>query len=321
MAAVAAFRRRPGGAGNVRPGRDDGPGSTRRLLAGGSSRDNAGVEPVPGTPGPAATGGPGQSFVPDPPRGRVFTAARAVRGTDVTPAGRLRFDALARYLQDAAEDDLADAGWDEPYSWLLRRCEVAVREYPVGGQQVAVRTFCSASGPRWAERTTTLAGPSGDLVQAKAIWVAITRADGRPCPLGSAFHRLYGPSTGGRQVSARLSHPGPPRAQDGQPWPLRAADIDPAGHVNNSVHWAAVEDVLAGLAGAPAAAELEYHRQILPGQQPLLVTSHNSDHVGAWLLDGAHRLASARLTLAASASSPARLSPRARPGDPPRLIP
>ena len=70
------------------------------------------------------------------------------------------------------------------------------------------RTFCSATGPRWAERTTTLSGPSGDLVQARAIWVAITRADGHPCPLGPVFHRLYGPSAGGRQVSARLSHPG-----------------------------------------------------------------------------------------------------------------
>jgi acyl-ACP thioesterase len=228
----------------------------------------------------------------------VFTTAQAVRGTDVTPAGRLRFDALARYLQDAAEDDLADAGWDEPYGWLLRRCEVAVREYPAGGQQVEVRTFCSASGPRWAERTTTLSGPAGDLVQARAVWVAITRADGRPCPLGPAFHRLYGPSTGGRQVSARLSHPGPPHGKAGQRWPLRAADIDPAGHVNNSIHWAAVEDVLAGLAAAPRAAELEHHRPILPGQQPCLVASHERYEVGVWLLDDAHRLASARLIIA-----------------------
>jgi acyl-ACP thioesterase len=253
------------------------------------------MESVPGTPGPVATGGPEQPFVPDPPHGRVFTTARAVRGTDVTPAGRVRFDALARYLQDAAEDDLSDAGWDEPYGWLLRRCAVAVREYPARGR-VEVRTFCSASGPRWAERTTTLSGPSGDLVQARAVWVAVTRADGRPCPLGPAFHRLYGPSTGGRQVSARLSHPGPPPGETGQPWPLRAADIDPAGHVNNSIHWAAVEDVLGGLAAVPAAAELEYHRPILPGQQPRLVTSREGDQIGVWLLDGTHRLASARLT-------------------------
>jgi hypothetical protein len=115
--------------------------------------------------------------------------------------------------------------------------------------------------------------------------------------VGPGFHRLYGASTGGRLVSARLSHPGPPQAQARQ-WPLRAADIDPAGHVNNSVHWAAVEDVLAGLTAAPAAAELEYHRPILPSQQPGLVTSHERDRVGVWLLDGAHRLASARLIFA-----------------------
>ena len=226
----------------------------------------------------------------------MFTTARVVRSTDVTPAGRLRLDALARYLQDAAEDDLADTGWAEPHGWLLRRCEVAVRDYPGRGQQVGLRTFCSATGPRWAERTTTLSGPSGaDLVQARAIWVAVTREDGRPCPLGAAFHRVYGPSTEGRQVSARLSHPGPPRAQTGQAWPLRATDIDPAGHVNNSIHWAAVEDVLGGLAGAPASAELEYHRPMLHGQQPRVVVSTAHDQVGVWLLDGGHRLASARL--------------------------
>jgi len=34
----------------------------------------------------------------------------------VTPAGRLRFDALARYLQDAAEDDLSDGRCGPPTS-------------------------------------------------------------------------------------------------------------------------------------------------------------------------------------------------------------
>ena len=116
--------------------------------------------------------------------------------------------------------------------------------------------------------------------------MAITRDDGRPCPLGAVFHRVYGPSAAGRQVSARLSLPAPPHTQAGTPWPLRATDIDLAGHVNNSVHWAAVEDVLAGLADAPLAAELEYHRPILPGQQPSLVTTRAGADINIWLLDG-----------------------------------
>jgi acyl-ACP thioesterase len=237
------------------------------------------------------------AFSGDPAQGRVFAASRVVRSVDVTPAGRLRFDALARYLQQAAEDDLADANWAERYTWLVRRTAVAVRGYPAHHDRVRLRTFCSATGPRWAERTTTLAGPAGDMVQARAVWVAIDPADGRPVPLGDAFNRIYRPSTGGRQVSARLSHPGPPADAPGGPWPLRASDFDTAGHVNNSIHWAAVEDVLAGLDWLPRLAELEYHRPVLPGQDPRLLAEHRAGRLSVWLCGDQQRLASAVLRL------------------------
>jgi acyl-ACP thioesterase len=236
-----------------------------------------------------------RAFLPDPGAGRVYVTARRVRSTDVTVSGRLRFDAFARYLQEAAEDDVGDAGLREPDTWLLRRCAVTVRSYPQYGEEVRLRTFCSATGARWAERTTTVAGPGGDIVQARAIWVAVDSATGQPCPLGPQFHHLYGPATGGRPVSARLSHPAPDGAAPSRDWPLRASDFDPAGHVNNSVHWAVAEDVLAGLDWLPAVAELEYHRPILPGPPARLVTRDDGGQVLAWLLAGRRRLASATL--------------------------
>jgi acyl-ACP thioesterase len=234
----------------------------------------------------------------------VFAGARSVRSTDVTPSGHFRLDALARYLQDVAEDDVAETGWQAPYGWLLRRCSLVIRGYPRLGERLGLRTFCSATGPRWAERTTTVAGSGGDLIQATAIWVAADPATGRPCPLGEDFRRIYGPATQGRSVSARLSLPGPESvlpdpATGGRDWPLRASDFDPAGHVNNSVHWAAAEDALAGLGWRPAAAELEYHRPILPASRPRLLTAPGGPAGGAlhvWLLDGTERLASGRLT-------------------------
>jgi acyl-ACP thioesterase len=243
---------------------------------------------------PTVTGA-ASSFTADPAQGRLFRTKRVVRSVDVTPAGRLRFDALARYLQQAAEDDLADADWAEPYTWLVRRTSVAVHGYPAHRDRVQLRTFCSASGPRWAERTTTVAGPAGDLMQATSVWVAITAADGRPVPLGDTFHRIYGPSTGGRQVSARLSHPGPPAGAAGRPWPLRASDFDTAGHVNNSIHWATVEDVLAGLDWLPSAAQLEHHRPVLPGHDPQLLTERAGGQLSVWLCHDGERLASAVL--------------------------
>jgi acyl-ACP thioesterase len=261
----------------------------------------------------------------------VFAGSRTVRSTDVTPSARFRLDALARYLQDVAEDDVADTGWQAPYGWLLRRCSVAIRGYPRFGDRLRLRTFCSATGPRWAERTTTVAGSCGDLIQAVAVWVAADPATGRPCPLGEDFHRIYGEAAQGRSVSARLSLPGPESvlpdpgtAGGGRDWPLRACDFDTAGHVNNTVHWAAVEDAVARLGWLPAGAELEYHRPIGPACRPRLLTgpvagpedgpiggctggpagapaggraggvtgSGNGRGLHVWLLDGAQRLAS-----------------------------
>jgi len=230
---------------------------------------------------------------------RVFVSRRAVHGTDVGLDGRLRLDALARYLQAAAEGDLAGAGYASTYDWVVRRTAVHVGSYPRLGQRLEVRTFCSAIGPRWAERTTTLAAGDGDaeLVRAVAVWAAVDRDSGRPCELGPDFLRVYGPSAAGRTVSARLSHPRPPeRAGAAEPWPLRAADFDASGHVNNAVYWAAVEDVIAALGWVPAVAEVEYHRPALPGCKPRLLFSPAPGEAWAWLLTDGHRLASARMS-------------------------
>jgi acyl-ACP thioesterase len=272
------------------------PGSGSGRAAGSGRASGAGHASEPGEADASEL-----AFSPDPRGGRVFTAAaRIVRSTDVTPAGRLRLDALARYLQEAAEDDLAEAGWAESYGWLVRRVAIAVRRYPAHRERVTLRTLCSATGPRWAGRTTTLAGPGGDdLIQARAVWAAVTLADGRPAPLGEMFYRLYGAAAQGRSVSARLFHPGPPEPKHRQPgrnWPLRASDFDTAGHVNNAIHWAAVENILATLGWQPSAAEFEYHRPILPGHDPQLITSQARDHLSCWLLHGTQRLASARLS-------------------------
>jgi acyl-ACP thioesterase len=245
-----------------------------------------------------------QTFRPQPASGRVYTARRIVRSTDVVPSGRLRLDALARYLQTAAEDDLADSGLTEPVVWLVRRCELRIRALPVMGERLSVTTFCSGIGPRWAERTTTLSGPDGaPFVQASAVWAAVSAAAGRPVPLSAEFLTAYGESAGGRVVSARLSHPRPVHEGNGAgiesrptAWPLRAVDFDTAGHVNNAVHWAVVEDELAAGAWLPSVAEIEYHRAIVPRCTPQVVTDRREGETVLWLLAGRQVLASARLS-------------------------
>ena len=240
-------------------------------------------------------------FLPEPAAGRVYAGRRIVRSTDVTPAGRLRLDALARYLQTVAEDDLADSGLLGPAVWLVRRCSLQFRGLPAMGERVTLRTFCSGTGPRWAERTTTLATQAGELLQASAVWAAVSRESGRPIPPGPEFEKVYGESARGRTASVRLSHRRPGGSQRSRPWPLRAADFDTAGHVNNAIAWAAVEDLLAELGWLPARAEVEYHREIRPGCEPRLATESDGDQARLWLLDGERPLASALLIASAAA--------------------
>jgi acyl-ACP thioesterase len=233
----------------------------------------------------------------EPAAGRVYAGRRIVRSTDVTAGGRLRLDALARYLQTVAEEDVADSGLDSPVVWLVRRCVVTIGTLPVMTDRITLRTFCSGTGPRWAERTTTVAGQHGDLLQATAVWAAVSRETGRPVPLDADFIGVYGTAAQDRRVSVRLSHSRPAGPASGRPWPLRTADFDTAGHVNNAITWAAVEDVLAEAGGwLPRQADVEYPRAILPGCEPLLATAGDDAGLSMWLLDGDQPLSSARLT-------------------------
>ena len=236
------------------------------------------------------------AFLPLPETGRVFTGDYPIRRADVTPGGRLRFDALARYLQDVAEEDIAEAGLREAYNWLVRRCSITVRGFPRRGQRLRLTTFCSATGPRWAERTTTLSVSGTELIQARAVWAAVARATGESCAVGPGFHRVYGPAAQGRRASARLSHPRPDPLAPARDWPLRASDFDTAGHVGNTVHWQAAEEVLAGLDWLPARAEMEYHHPILPGDRPRLAYRLAPGRADIWLINETRRQASAQLT-------------------------
>ena len=63
-------------------------------------------------------------FVPLPAAGRRYTRTRPVRLGDSSPGGRLRFDGLARYLQDVSNDDTRDAAFENDMAWVVRRTAI-----------------------------------------------------------------------------------------------------------------------------------------------------------------------------------------------------
>ncbi len=227
-------------------------------------------------------------LVADSGMGRRFSATRRVRLGDVTPRGRLRLDAAARYLQDVANDDAADADLTDAMFWVVRRSLIEVTVPPVFDEIVEVRTWCGGTGSRWAERRTTIRGDRGGLLEAAVVWVRIDRDSGAPRKLGEEFHRFYGEAAGGRRVRARLIHRSPGPDADSRPWPLRAVDFDLMAHVNNAVYWEAVEEELTGRGwGGRVRASVEYGGGIDPGSEVVLVTADRERGFDQWFtVDG-----------------------------------
>ena len=66
-------------------------------------------------------------LAPQPPSGEGFETAWPVRAGDVDTANRLRYDSVARYLQDIGSDNLDASGLgDTDPFWIVRRTVIDV---------------------------------------------------------------------------------------------------------------------------------------------------------------------------------------------------
>ncbi len=237
-------------------------------------------------------------MVPLPTSGRTFTVERRVRLGDVSPQGRARFDAVARWLQDIANDDAHDAALPDAMSWVVRRVAIDVVQPAVFREEVEITTFCSGTGRSWAERRTVIRGDKGAHVEAEAIWVSVDGQTGVPVRLAPSFEKIFGASAAGRRVKARLSHGAPPEGVEVRPWPLRFVDFDVVGHVNNAAYWAVVEEELARrreLRGV-LRGEMEFGRGVDRRPSVDLAVVDAPDSVSAWFLVEGNPMAAARVT-------------------------
>jgi len=184
-------------------------------------------------------------------------------------AGRLRLDAVARYLQDAATDDVEETGWGAPdHLWVLRSVRIDVVRPFLTDRQVALTTWGSGFAALAAARRWSLAGEAGGSIEVDSVWIHLD-ADGRPARIGPGFD-AYEEAAQGRGASTKLALPEPPSDATRWPWPLRMTDLDLMGHVNNAAYWKAVEERLHGTdqdLRQPYRARLDYRHPIDLGER------------------------------------------------------
>ena len=186
---------------------------------------------------------------------------------DCRPSGRVRLDAIARYLQDLSADDTADAALPDSQAWVVRRTTIEARVFPRYLEALQLATWCSGTGSHYAARRVAVVGAGGARVDAESLWVHLDLATGRPQRLSESFRERYEEAAAGRQVKARLVHPEPPVDVAFEPWPLRVTDLDVLAHVNNAAYWAVVEEAMARHPHRLGAlrAEVEHRRAVEAG--------------------------------------------------------
>ena len=206
--------------------------------------------------------------LPRPSAGRTYGSRRRVRLSDMDASGRIRLDAVARFLQDVAIDDVQETGWGTPeHLWFVRRIRLEVRKPLLRDRELELVTWCSGVAAIAAGRRWTVTGDAGGLVEVDSVWIHLG-PDQRPARIES--FGIYTEATGGRAVTTRLELAPPGAEAVRHPWPLRATDVDLHGHVNNAVYWHAVEEALRlrGLdVRAPLVAELDYRDPIDNGDE------------------------------------------------------
>ncbi|MEM8706210.1 MAG: acyl-ACP thioesterase domain-containing protein [Actinomycetota bacterium] len=206
-------------------------------------------------------------ITPKPGTGRVFATGRRIRLAEVDPSGRCRLDASVRHLQDIARDDSADSGLTDPMTWVVRRTMLEVHRAPVFQEWIDLATWCSGHGGRWAERRTEIRGSEGAHIEGVTIWIYVDGETGAPRKLNDDFFEIYG-SAVDRRVSARQQLPTTPDEDaESLDWPIRFADLDVLGHVNNAAQWAPVEEIghRVGMPLEGVRAQLEHGGETPPG--------------------------------------------------------
>ena len=149
----------------------------------------------------------------------------------------------------------------EQSAWIVRRSTMRVGRLPRFGENLELQTWCSGIAKSVAERSTSVTGDLGAAVEVEAIWVHVDPAARRPARLPESFHAVYGPSAEGRRPRSSLRHPASaPAGAETLTWRFARADVDVAGHVNNTMYWRLAEDHLdlAPLDHGAAVLEVEY---------------------------------------------------------------
>ncbi|MQY19231.1 acyl-[acyl-carrier-protein] thioesterase [Nocardia macrotermitis] len=216
-----------------------------------------------------------QPLAPLPREGIGFTTSWPVRTGDVDPYNRVRLDAVARYLQDVAWEELESGFFHrtDPV-WIVRRTVIDVVRPILWPDRVELRRWCSAMSTRWANMRVRITSDNGGLIETEGFWINLNESTNMPTRISDQGLAHLARTTSETRLRWRqwLTDLAPAESDTDLPFPLRATDIDLYNHISTSVYWQAVEHYLIDIPKLVAGP----HRAVIEYIEPVLARQHVS---------------------------------------------
>ncbi|MCZ8377806.1 acyl-[acyl-carrier-protein] thioesterase [Mycobacterium sp. CPCC 205372] len=225
-----------------------------------------------------------------PDTGYVFRTGWRLTTSDIDEHRRIRLDGVARYIQEAGAEHLVDSGFaDVNPHWIVQRTVIDVVEPIEWPSDITLRRWCSGISNRWCSMRVRLDGSEGGLVETEGFWINMNKDTQTPSLIDGDLFTRFASTTDETRLKWRPWLPGPAEPEASIPFALRHTDIDHFRHVNNTVYWHGVHEVMArypDIATAPYRAVVEYRKPIQRTDDVVIHFASRDGGLRVWFVVG-----------------------------------
>src|ERR1700751_4425170 len=220
-----------------------------------------------------------------PDTGYVYQTGWRLATSDIDEHKKLRLDGVARYIQEVGAEHLGDANLADVHPhWIVLRTVIRVLKPIEIPTEITFRRWWAALSPRWCNMRVQLEGSDGGRIETEGFWICMNKDTLTPSRFTDDCMALFGSTTDHHRLKWRpwLTEPIVDGCIIETPFPLRRTDIDLFEHVNNTIYWHGVHEILGQtpeLEGAPYRAVLEYRNPIKFGESVTICSQRRDDAV------------------------------------------
>lgn len=178
-----------------------------------------------------------------PECGYVFRTGWKLATSDIYHRLFARLDGVARSIQGVGAGHLIDAGYAEIHPhWIVQRMVIDMTEPIESPSDITFRRWCSGISLRCCSMRVRLDG----RIETEAFWINVNKDMLTPSLMADGFFDRLATATKIHRLKWLEWLPGPAESAAAKiPFALRYNDGDLFEHVNNTIYWHGVYEVLA----------------------------------------------------------------------------